>query len=115
MFYISKIDDYLKILADTEMRDFAAIYFSEYFKSAREKLYSKLNEGSKFRKISESLYVFLATPDEVIKYAKMMQINSSDNCVHRYNIEILNLFNPEIQVINTNSMIKNKLKECSVS
>ena len=91
MFYISKIDDYLKILTDKEIKDFAAIYFSEYFKSAREKLYSKLNEGSKFRKISESLYVFLATPDEVIKYAKMMQINSSDNCVHRYNIEILNL------------------------
>ena len=51
------------------MRDFAAIYFSEYFKSTRGKLYSKLNEGSNFRKLSESLYVFLTTPDEAIKYA----------------------------------------------
>ena len=40
-----------------------------------------------------------------------MQSNSSDNCVHRYNVEILNLFNPELQLINTKPVIKNKLKE----
>ena len=40
-----------------------------------------------------------------------MQLNSSDNCIHRYNVEILNLFDPELQLTNTKSMIKNKLKE----
>ena len=37
MFYISKIGDYLKILTDNEVKDFAAINFSEYFKSTKEK------------------------------------------------------------------------------
>ena len=40
-----------------------------------------------------------------------MQSNSSDNCVHHYNVEILNLFDPELQLINTKPVIKNKLKE----
>ena len=31
----------------------------------------------------------------------------SNNCVHRYNVEILNLFDPELQLINTKPMIKN--------
>ena len=53
-------------------------------------------------------YIFLTTPDEVEKY---VQSNSSDNCVHHYNVEILNLFDPELQLINTKPMIKNKLKE----
>ena len=44
MLYIPKIDDYLKILTDNEVEDFVAINFSEYFKSTREKLYSKLSE-----------------------------------------------------------------------
>ena len=39
-----------------------------------------------------------------------MQSNSSDNCIH-YNVEILNIFNPELQLINTKPIIKNKLKE----
>ena len=43
MLYIPNIDDYLKILTDNEVKDFEAINCSEYFKSAREKLYSKLN------------------------------------------------------------------------
>ena len=37
--------------------------------------------------------------------------NFSDNCVHRYNIKILNIFNPELQLSNTKPMIENKLKE----
>ena len=85
--------------------------FSEYFKSTKEKLYSKLNEEQNLRKVAKSLYILLTTPDEVEKYAKMIQSNSSDNCVHRYDIMILNLFNPELQLINTKSMSKNKLKE----
>ena len=40
----------------------------------------------------------------------MMQSNSSDNCVHCCNIEILNLFDTELQLINTKPMIRNKLK-----
>ena len=53
------------------------------------------------RKVAKSLFIFLTTLDEVEKYAKMMQSNSSDNCVHRYDTEILNLFDPELQMINT--------------
>ena len=40
-----------------------------------------------------------------------MQSNSFDKYVHGYNIEILNLFDPQLQLINTKPMIKNKLKE----
>ena len=41
-----------------------------------------------------------------------MQLYSSDNCTQQhYNVEILNLFNPEFQLINTELVIKNKLKE----
>ena len=41
----------------------------------------------------------------------MMQSSSSDNWIHHYNIMILNLFDPDLQLINTKSRIKNKLKE----
>ena len=41
----------------------------------------------------------------------MMQSNSSDNWVHCYNIMILNLFNLELQLINTKPMIKNKFEK----
>ena len=44
MLYIRKIDDYLKILTDDEVKDFVAINSSEYFKSTKEKLHHKLNE-----------------------------------------------------------------------
>ena len=40
-----------------------------------------------------------------------MQSNSSDNCIRCYKVEILNLFDPELQLINTKQVIKNKLKE----
>ena len=111
MLHILKIQDYLKILTDEEVKDFVAINFSEYFKSLREKLYSKRNEEQNLRKVTKSLYIFLATPDEIEKYVDIMQSNSSDSCIHRYNVEILNVFDPDIQLINTKPMIKNKLKE----
>ena len=38
-----------------------------------------------------------------------MLTNSSDNFVHHYNVQILNVFYPEIQLSNTKSVIKNKL------
>ena len=40
-----------------------------------------------------------------------MQSSSSHNCIHLYNVEIPNLFDPELKLINTKPMIKNKLKE----
>ena len=72
MLYIPKIDDYLKIVTDDEVKDFVAINFSEYFKSIREE--------QNLRKFYKSLDIFLATPDEVERY---VQANSSDNCIHR--------------------------------
>ena len=60
MLYIPKIDDYLEILTDKEVKDFDAINFSEYFKSTREE--------QNLRKPAKSLYIFLTTPDEVEKY-----------------------------------------------
>ena len=52
------------------------------------------------------LYISLKTHDKI-------QSNISDNCIHHYNIEILNIFDPELQLNNTESAIKNKLKELS--
>ena len=40
-----------------------------------------------------------------------MQSNFSDKYVHGQNVEILNLFDPELQLINTKEVIKSKLKE----
>ena len=111
MLHIPKIGDYLKIVTDEEVKDFLAISFSKYLKSTRKKLYSKLSEEQNLRKVAELLYIFLTTPDEAEKYAAIMQSDSSDNCIHGYNIEILNIFDPELQLINTKSMIKNKLKK----
>ena len=39
-----------------------------------------------------------------------MQSNSSDNCIHCYNVEILNIFDPELQLVKTKPVINNKLK-----
>ena len=36
MLYIPKIDDYLEILTDEEVKDFVATNFSEYCKSIKE-------------------------------------------------------------------------------
>ena len=36
MLYIQKIDDYLEILPDEEVKHFVAIDFSEYFQSIQE-------------------------------------------------------------------------------
>ena len=61
-------------------------------------------------KFSKSIYIFLETPDEREKYVQIMPSSSSDKCVHRYNIEILNLFDQELQLTDTKPMIINKLK-----
>ena len=54
------IDDYLEILTDEEVKDFAAMNFSENFQSIREE--------QNLRKIAKSLYVFLTIPDEVERF-----------------------------------------------
>ena len=41
----------------------------------------------------------------------MCNLNSSDNCIHRYNVEILNIFYLELQLVNTKPIIKDKLEE----
>ena len=51
MLYIPKINDYLKTLTDEVVNDFVAINFSEYFKSTRETLYSKLKENKILEKL----------------------------------------------------------------
>ena len=93
MLYISKIDGYLEILTDEEVKNSVGKNFIE-----------TIREEQNLRKVGKSLCTFLTTPDEV-------QSSSSDNCVHHYNVEILNLFDPELQLINTKPVIKNKLKE----
>ena len=74
-----------------QCRTFVAINFSESIK------------GQNLRKNAKFLYIFLTTPNEV-------QWNSSDNCIHYYNVKNLNLFDAELQLINTKPVIKNKLK-----
>ena len=92
MMYIPKIDEYLKILTDKEVKDFVATDFSE-----------SIGEEQYLRKVVKSLYIFQTTPDEV-------QSNSSDKFIHQHNVKILNHFDQELQLINTKPVIKNKLK-----
>ena len=62
MLHIPKIDDYLKLLTDEEVKDFVAINFNEYFKSVREE--------QALRKVAKSLYIFLITFDKIEKYVQ---------------------------------------------
>ena len=57
MLYIPKTDDYFKILTDEEVKEFAAIKFSEYFKTKKEE--------KNPRKVAKSYYIFLTTPEEL--------------------------------------------------
>ena len=84
MLYLKRIDDYLKILTDKEVKDFVVINVTEYFKFAKKEYI--------LRKAAASLYIFLTTPDKVEKY---VQSNSSNNCIHQYYIEII-IFNAEL-------------------
>ena len=38
-----------------------------------------------------------------------VESHSSDTCIHGYNVEILNVFDLELQLMNTKTVIKNKL------
>ena len=57
MLSVPKIDNYLEILTNEEVKDFAAISFSE---SIREVVLRKV------RKVAKLLYFFLTTHDKVI-------------------------------------------------
>ena len=100
MLHIPNIIDYLEVLTDEEVKDFVVINFSGYFKFIKEK--------QNLRKVAKLLYIFLTTPDKVEIY---VQSNSFDNCIHYYNVEVLNLFDPELQLINIKMVIKKKLKK----
>ena len=54
-------------------------------------------------KLLNIFYIFLKTLNEV-------QSNFSDSCINHYNVESLNLFDPELQLINTKPVFKSKLK-----
>ena len=99
--YIPKIDNNLKILIDGEVRNFVVINFVKYCKFTNKKLCSKLNQEGNLGKFVKSIYIFLKALDEVEKCVEMMQSSSSDNCVDHYNYDILNLFDPELQLSNT--------------
>ena len=95
MLYIPKIDDYLEILTDEEVKEIVAINFSKYFKS--------IKEVQNLRKVTKSLYIFLMTSNELEKYA---QSSSYHNCIYHYDFEILNVFDPELQLIKIKPVIK---------
>ena len=84
-----KIDDYLKFLSDEKVKYFVAIILLNILNSQKKKCIFKPSEKQKFQKVAESLYIFPATPHDVVQY---VQSNSSNYCIHRYNVEILNLF-----------------------
>ena len=107
----------LKIFTDEEVNDFLVVNFSKSFKVTREKFYTKLVEEKTVVKFTESFYTFL-TPDKVGRYVELtdktpeikilMHSIFSNNCVQHYNINILIVFDPELQLINTKTIIKNK-------
>ena len=70
-------------------------------------MYGKLCEEQNIRTVDELLYIFLTTTNKAEKYVEVMESNSSNNCIHHRNIKILNLFDLELQLINTKQMIKN--------
>ena len=59
MLYIPKIYDYLKIMTDDKLKNFVVVNFEEYFKSMKEKLYSKLWEKQNVRRVAELLVTFV--------------------------------------------------------
>ena len=59
-----------------------------------------MNIDEKSLDTAKSLYIFLTTP------GKYVESNSFDNCMHNYNVEILNFSHPELQLLNTKPMIK---------
>lgn len=76
-----------------------------------------LNYGkNNLRKIAELFYIFLTTPGKVEEHVELIgkmsaakttiQPSCFHESVHTYDIEILNLFDLELQLINTKNAIK---------
>ena len=57
MLSIPKIDDYLDILTEEEVKDFVAYHFSEYLNSIREE--------QNYRKFAKFVYIIPTTADKV--------------------------------------------------
>ena len=74
MLYIPKTDDYLRILTDDEVKDIVVMNFSEYFKSTKGELCSKLNDKQILRNVAKLLYIFLTTPVEEEKCNQILLI-----------------------------------------
>ena len=58
MLYIQKIGSSVEILTDDEVKDFIAINFRQFLKSAREILYSKLSENETLQKLLNCFIYF---------------------------------------------------------
>ena len=99
MLSIPKIDYYLEILTDEKVKDFVVINSSGYLKSIKEE--------QNLIKVSKSFYLFLTTPDE---WGKTVQSNFYDYCINHCNVEVLNLFDPDLQLMNIKPVIKNKFQ-----
>ena len=61
---------------------------------------------TKYWEICYITLYFLSTSNEVEKYVETMKSNSSDKYVHCYKTEILNLFDPELQLLILNLQLK---------
>ena len=81
MLYVPEIDDYSKIFTDEEVKGFVVINFSENLKSVREEQY--------LTKAAKLLYIFLIISDELEKHVQ--SVFFFDNCIHRFNVGILNI------------------------
>ena len=93
MLYIPKVDDYLKVLIDEEVKNFVAYWtFAAYLNILPVKYFKTIREEKNLRKVAKSFYIFLTTRDEVDKY---VQSNSSENCIHQYNVGILKMIDLE--------------------
>ena len=57
--------------------------------------FKSVREEKNVRKVAKS---FLTTPDEL---EELVQSNFSGNYMHQYNVAILNIFDSELQLINT--------------
>ena len=91
MLYIPKIDEYLEIMTDDEVKGFVATNVSE-----------SINEQN-LQKVAKSLYIFVTAPDKV-------QSNSFDNFIHHYKDKTLNLFDQELKLINTKPVIEKQIE-----
>ena len=88
MLHIPKIDDYLEIFTDEEVKDFVAKNLGETIRKAEN-----------LRKVTKALYIFLLTPDE--RHQILLIIVCVTIMLRFWIFLIINKL-----------VIKNKLKDC---